>query len=209
VPSQSHTAPQKSSTSTGNDGEFGHIKQLFSHKQAWTQCTPFLSTHLPGRERTDTTSTSEAARKVAEDKTGTSAAISSAAAADLYGLEILARNIEEMEENTTRFLVIRYDQSPSAPSASSLSQSYKSLLTFTVPHTSPGALASALSVFGNHGISLTSMNSRPSGERHWHYIFFVEFGGKRRDEKIEAALGEMEKVVEGWRWIGSWVSSDA
>jgi prephenate dehydratase len=194
-----------------SEKEYEHIRQLFSHKQAWTQCTPFLSTYLPGRERTDTTSTSEAAKKVAEDMTGSSAAISSEAAAKLYGLDILAKNIEEMAENTTRFLVIRSsDSTPPPPRPTeSKSQKHKSLLTFTIPHDSPGALASALAVFGNHGINLTSMNSRPSGERSWHYIFFVEFGGKRGDENIEQALEQLGGVVEGWRLIGSWVSGDA
>jgi prephenate dehydratase len=147
--------------------------------------------------------------------TGTSAAISSEAAAKLYGLEILAANIEEMSENTTRFLVIRSstpssDQLSQPPTANTTEQSnYKSLLTFTVPHTSPGALATALSVFGNHGINLTSMNSRPSGERSWHYIFFVEFGGKRGDAKVEDALRKLGGVVEEWRLVGSWASANA
>jgi prephenate dehydratase len=146
--------------------------------------------------------------------TGTSAAISSEAAAKLYGLDVLAANIEEMSENTTRFLVIRSStlpsQQPSYPSTSSRTQqpTYKSFLTFTVPHTSPGALATALSVFGKHGINLTSMNSRPSGERSWHYIFFVEFGGKREDAKVEDALKDLGGVVEGWRLVGSWASAN-
>jgi prephenate dehydratase len=188
-----------------------HVKALYSHPQAWTQCTPFLASALPGRERHDTSSTSRAAELVAEDNSGTSAAICSVLAAELYGLDVLVSNIEEKKGNMTRFLIIQNSaSSPPLPSPSmpqSGSSSWKTLLAFAPPQTgSPGALAEALQVFGKHGINLTSMNSRPSGERAWHYIFFVEFQGRSGDGKVDIVVQELQAVVAKSKVLGSWIS---
>lgn len=84
-----------------------HIKRIYSHPQAFGQCVKFLRTHLRGVETIDVSSTSRAAELALADKTGESAAVSSRAAAKLLGLEILAGNIEDRDDNTTRFFVLR------------------------------------------------------------------------------------------------------
>ncbi|KAH7386967.1 Prephenate dehydratase-domain-containing protein [Phaeosphaeria sp. MPI-PUGE-AT-0046c] len=95
-----------------------------------------------------------------------------------------------------------------APLSSSASTQWKSLVTFTINHTSPGALASCLAVFSKHGLNLTSINTRPSGTRNWHYIFFVEFKGRKEDGdevgEVNGALRELDGACEDWRWKGSW-----
>jgi prephenate dehydratase len=209
--------------------DFPYIKKLYSHPQAWTQCTPFLTAHLSHAKREDTTSTSQAAELVAADPTGTSAAICSRLSAELYSLDILAAGIEEKEGNTTKFLLLRQapslppeDAPTTAPSqipALEKSTPYpsetrtitegdegppKSLLTFTVPHSDPGALGRALGVFGKWNINLTSMHTRPSGERAWHYLFFIELEGMRGDHAVESALGDLSTMVEKLRICGSW-----
>jgi prephenate dehydratase len=183
------------------------IRTLYSHPQAWGQCTPFLTQHLRHTERVDTTSTSKAAELVAGDTSGESAAICSTLAAELYGLDVLVPSIEERKGNTTRFLILQNAASISPkPLPSEGEARYKTLIRFTVPHAQPSSLAITLAVFGKHGINLTSLNSRPNGDRKWNYIFFIEFWGQKGDAEVEAALGEVAAVVETWRCIGSWVS---
>jgi len=191
-----------------------HIKKLYSHPQAWGQCKTFLSCYLKGVERQDVSSTSRAAELVAADDTHTSAAISSGIAAQMTGLDFLARDIEDEKDNATRFFIIRRrsleDTSPSSVTTGKdaddqqNARAFKSLLSFTVSHTDAGALANALAVFGSHGINLTSINPRPSGEAPWHYMFFVEFSGKRGQLAVDDTLSGLDKVVRSWRWLGSW-----
>lgn len=158
-------------------------------------------------------STSRAAEMVAADVTGTSAAISSAIAAKMHGVEFLARDIEDDCNNATRFLILRKVQPGESQTVEAgevvtgdhvATPDFKSLLSFTVSHTDPGALADVLAVFKNHGLNLTSINPRPSGEAPWHYIFFVEFQGRRGQKEVDLALEELSRVVRTWRWLGSW-----
>lgn len=217
---------KRKASSEPEDQDFSHIQKLYSHPQAWTQCTPFLAKHLSHAKREDTTSTSQAADLVSKDATGESAAICSKLSAELYNLDILTEGIEEKEGNTTKFLLLR--QAPEPPTTLSESSSVlgapnpyssetripnsdvevggspKSLLTFTVPHSDPGALGRALGVFGTYGINLTSMHTRPSGERAWHYLFFIELEGVRGDSRVEAALDELSTMVDKLRICGSW-----
>jgi prephenate dehydratase len=191
--------------------DLSKIKKLYSHPQAWGQCKAFLSTYLKGVERQDVSSTSKAAEIAAQDKSGESAALSSFVAADLFGLDVLAESINDHIGNATRFLVIRRKNSASSPPASPSGSEYggdgtwKTLVTFTVDHANPGALAHCLAAFEKYGLNLTSINTRPSGVRNWHYIFFVEFQGRMEEGgKVEGALRELGEVASGWKWLGSW-----
>ncbi|KAI4923077.1 uncharacterized protein J4E92_007829 [Alternaria infectoria] len=207
----------------GDDGnDLSHIKKLYSHPQAWGQCKNFLARYLKTAERHDVSSTSKAAEIASQDKTGESAALSSEIAAELFGLDVLAKEINDKKGNSTRFFVIRRKDddggvetttAPNSrttirtPSTSSNANTWKSLITFTIEHSNPGALANCLTVFSRHGINLTSINTRPSGVRNWHYVFFVEFKGRKTDTDtgdVDKALGELDKVCRGWRWLGSW-----
>ena len=193
------------------------IRKLYSHPQAWGQCKLFLSTYLKGVERQDVSSTSKAAEHVAQDTSGTSAAISSKIAAELNGLSVLAEGIEDNEGNSTRFFVLRRRQEAHKSEQfkevdeTTEMERYKSLVTFTVNHGEPGALARSLEVFNKFGLNLTSINTRPSGETQWHYIFFVEFTGRKRPEgkggAVNDALKELDQVARSWRWLGSWESA--
>lgn len=203
-----------------------HVRKLYSHPQAWGQCKTFLSCHLKGIERQDVSSTSRAAELVAADTTGTTAAISSGIAAKMHNVGFLAKDIEDESDNATRFLILRKtgrggveegegggregvataadDAEEVVGGGDGVLPDFKSLLSFTVSHTDPGALADALAVFKRHGLNLTSINPRPSGEGPWHYMFFVEFQGKRGQETVDLALEDLSRVVRAWRWLGSW-----
>ncbi|KAK8114832.1 prephenate dehydratase [Apiospora kogelbergensis] len=200
------------------------IERIYSHPQAFGQCTRFLSAYLKGVETVDVSSTSRAAELVRDDPSGTSAAISSAAAARLLrdqGVEVLAHNIEDREDNTTRFFVLRADSRAPGPDDLLLDdgsspeqqprdqQKTKSLLSFTVPHTAPGALADVLSCFRAAGLNLTSIASRPSLEAPFQYVFFVEFEGHLSADpegKVARVLEQVKQVAQGSRWLGSWVN---
>ncbi|KAI9847824.1 MAG: prephenate dehydratase [Sclerophora amabilis] len=177
-----------------------HVNRVYSHPQAFGQCESFLSTYLKGVERHEVSSTSKAAQIVAQDPTKTSAAISSKIAARVHGLNTLARGIEDREDNTTRFLILRKGVEDFGQVKVEKS---KSLVSFTIDHCAPGALAEALTVFKEHALNLTSINSRPSRLARWNYIFFVEFSGDGV-QLLEVAFGDLQKVTTGWRWLGTW-----
>ena len=192
-----------------------HVRRVYSHPQAFGQCEAFLSTYLKGVERQEVTSTSKAAEIVAADRSRSTAAISSRLAADVHRLKFLAEGIEDSEDNTTRFLILQKSASKSVESSmeklstdgTGQEQDWKSLVAFRVDHQSSGALAKALSVFGLHGLNLTSINSRPSREHRWHYVFLVEFSDRRNGDgsrQVKDALDDLTKCTQSWKWLGSW-----
>ncbi|KAL1868496.1 prephenate dehydratase [Diaporthe australafricana] len=193
--------------------DLSHVQRVYSHPQAFGQTHAFLAAHLPGVETIDVSSTSKAAEMASRDASGATAAISNESAAAAFGLDVLARCIEDRDDNTTRFFVLRRraggeeKKGGDAASSSSTAGDHKSLVSFTVPHRSPGALAAVLDVFRKFGLNLTSINSLPSLIQPFQYLFLVEFDGSRYQDpegKVEAALGEVAKVAESWRWLGSW-----
>lgn len=181
-----------------------HIKRIYTHPQAFGQCEIFLGTYLKGIERIDVSSTSKAAELVKEDVTGTSAAIASSLAAQIHGLDVLAKSIEDREDNTTRFFILRKGVEDATKHKEGAA---KSLISFTVDHRSPGALADVLECFRRRKLNLTSINSRPSKVVPFQYIFFVEFEGSRLQDpegRVRGALDELQTYAQSWRWLGSW-----
>ncbi|KAH8895046.1 prephenate dehydratase-like protein [Thozetella sp. PMI_491] len=204
--------------------DLSHIKQLYSHPQGFGQTTAFVGKFLRGVGTIDVTSTSKAAELAAADPTGTSAAIAGEIAAEMHGLDVLARCIEDREDNTTRFFVIRRGSSGDGlpaqlerlrgglatgppPPADAVRAPHKSLLSFTVPHHAPGALADVLDCFKRCGLNLTSINSVPSLVAPFQYLFFVEFEGSRYDDpadRVKQALEGVDRAAQAWRFLGTW-----
>ena len=181
-----------------------HINRIYTHPQAFGQCENFLQSYLKGVERIDVSSTSRAAEIVKEDRSGESAAIASSLAAKVQNLDVLAHGIEDREDNTTRFFIIRKGIDEKAKETPNPT---KSLVSFTVNHRSPGALADVLDCFRKVKLNLTSINSRPTKVVPFQYIFFVEFMGSRLkdpDGRVEKALNCLEAHTHKWRWLGSW-----
>ncbi|KAM0190520.1 hypothetical protein ACHAPC_002686 [Botrytis cinerea] len=172
TPTTSTPSPVKPKTTPLSS--LNHIQRIYTHPQAYGQCEAFLGTYLKGVERLDVSSTSKAAEIVKADKSGTSAAIASSLAADIHKLDILAKGIEDRDDNTTRFLILRKGVDASA---TKVDVAAKSMVTFTIDHRTPGALADVLDCFRRYQVNLTSINSRPTKVVPFQYIFFVEFEG--------------------------------
>ena len=196
--------------------DISHIKHVYSHPQAFGQCTAFVSTYLKGAEIHDVSSTSKGAEKVAHagEQGVELAAIASEAAVSILNLKVLAKCIQDKDDNTTRFFVIGrgrnglvHEQSDNVGGDAGVRNAWKSLVGFGIDHTRAGALADALNAFKVYDLNLTSINSRPSQRRPWHYIFLVEFEGKVEDDgnsKADEALRSLGKYTEELRWYGSW-----
>lgn len=194
------------------------LRCVYSHPQAFGQSRRFLSTRLQGVRCEDVPSTSKAAEMAAADPSRRTAAIASRLAAEVHGLEVLVENIQDRDDNQTRFFILRKasatsrDQTPLAELGFALSgaepEKWKTLVAFHIDHRHSGALANALQVYAIQGLNLTSINSRPSQVRPWHYVFLVEFEGRREADgkgQVNKALGDLDERTQGWKWLGSWI----
>lgn len=172
----------------------GDISTIYSHQQTLAQCRRWLNGHYPNVPRVATTSNAEAARRVAEEPAA--AAIAGEIAADIYGLEIVSRQIEDESDNTTRFIVVgREDIGPSGNDKTSIMVS---------THNQPGALYKLLEPFHRQGVSLTSIETRPSRTGMWSYVFFIDFEGHRDDEIIRQVLAEIDRDALEIKLLGSY-----
>lgn len=190
------------------------VKKFYTHPHVWGQCSSFLSRpECRTVARQDSSSTSEAAMVVSENEANAFAAISSELAAKEYGLVNVAANIEDQGDNSTRFFIlaragIHLSQSPSQRiNDAGYPQLTKSMVSFTIEHGSPGALADALSIFKKHDFNLTSINTRPSRQRPWNYIFFTECEQTRQQrgpDAVGSLLSDLGEVVLSCRHLGSW-----
>lgn len=196
--------------------DLSHLTRILSHPQAFAQSPAFLSTYLKGVECQEVSSTSKGAELAAADASGESASISSKLAAEIYDLDILANGIQDRDDNLTRFFILHQGSflhppvHPQQPPASGKREAkWKTMVAFRVDHQASGTLAEALLSFKTFDLNLTSINSRPSRLRPWHYIFLVEFEGKRELDgtgRVNQALQELSKSTGGWRWLGSWIN---
>ncbi|MBL6749405.1 MAG: prephenate dehydratase [Nevskia sp.] len=172
------------------------VQVVFSHPQSFAQCRHWLDTKLPGVAREPLPSNGAAAKRVAE--TGLGAAIASAAAGELYGLRVLAANVEDDPNNTTRFLVIgRQNPEPTGADRTSLVCSAKS-------GGEAGALFRLLEPFASARINLSKIESRPSRRGLWDYNFFLDLEGHRADPAVAAALDEVRARAAFFKVLGSY-----
>jgi chorismate mutase/prephenate dehydratase len=180
-------------------GSLSDVRRICAHAQALAQCRATLEELLPGIERAAVSSSAEAARR-ARDETGT-AAIASQAAGEIYGLQSLAAEIEDRPDNTTRFHII--GRALLAPSGSD-----KTTLLMSIADTeSPGALHRLLEPLARHGISMTRIESRPSQQRKWHYVFFVDIHGHAADPNVAPALDDLGRIASLFRVLGAYPRS--
>ena len=170
------------------------ISSVRAHQQALAQCREWLDANLPGMERVAVSSNAEAARLAHDDPC--IAAIAGDAAAEMYGLNRLATNIEDDPNNTTRFLVVgRQEVGPSGNDKTSL---------MVAVHNEAGALYSLLEPIARHGVSMTKIESRPSRISKWDYVFFVDVEGHVEDENVAAALEELAAEASLLKVLGSY-----
>ena len=179
---------------TKNTTEFSEIRRVFSHGQSLGQCHEWLNTNLPHAERVAVSSNAEAARRAAEE--AGSAAVAGEMAAEHYGLRILAANIEDEPNNTTRFLILGdYRPSPSGRDKTSLVLSARNRA---------GAVYEMLTPFATRGVSMTKFESRPSRVALWEYLFFVDIEGHRDDPQVAEALEEVGRIAGYIKVLGSY-----
>jgi len=172
------------------------IKRVCAHPQALAQCRGWLDDQLPEVERIGVSSNAEGARR-ARDERGT-AAIAGRAAAEIYGITVLANDIEDRPDNTTRFLVI----GRKLFSASGADRT--TLLVSTSDTDDAGALFRLLEPFAQHRVNMTRIESRPSRRRKWDYVFFIDIEGHVSDPPLAKALAELESRASLFKVLGSY-----
>lgn len=170
------------------------ITQICSHPQALAQCHEWLNQNYPGVSRLPVSSNAEAARLAAEDPC--MVAIASETAGEIYGLNVLAQNIEDEPNNTTRFLVLgSHDAAPSGQD--------KTSLAISAPNR-PGAMHALLGPFARNGVSMTKFESRPSGTALWDYVFYVDIEGHCQDAAVAQSLQELKEIAPLLKVLGSY-----
>src|SRR6201984_1993923 len=159
------------------------IIKIHSHPQVFGQCRKWLQPRAHDLEWIEVSSTTKAA-ELASREPG-AAALAGEMAAEVYGLEILERSIQDSPNNTHRFLVISHDTCPPT-GADKTSRSF-------VVQDRVGALYSAIEPFNRLKLSMSKIESRPSKRKNWEYFFFVDIEGHCEEELVKSALSELEK----------------
>lgn len=174
----------------GRDG----VARVYGHAQSLAQCQQWLAKHLPRAERVAVVSNADGARRAAQEPDA--ATLGSEAAADLYGLAVVDRHVEDDASNTTRFLVLgKADAQPSGRDKTSLVMGAKN---------QPGAVVKLLQPLADAGISMSRLESRPARSGGWEYLFFVVCEGHRQDATLAAALAEIESRAAFLKILGSY-----
>ena len=173
------------------------IRTVHAHPQSLAQCRQWLNKHLPGVQCVSESSNAAAAEHAAKTKAGEGvAAIASASAAKRYGLSLLTEGIEDVANNTTRFIVIGRDEpAPTGNDATSL--------LISAPH-KPGGLRRMLQPLEDSGVSMTRIESRPTRTQMWEYVFFIDVNGHCKDEKLSKVLQQLQEESPLVRVLGSY-----
>ena len=172
------------------------VKRVCAHSQALAQCRGWLDAQLPEAERVAVSSNAEGARR-ARDERGT-AGIAGRTAAEIYGLKLLANEIEDRADNTTRFLVL----GRKLFSASGADRT--TLLVSAGDTVDAGALFRLLEPLAEHRVNMTRIESRPSHKRKWDYVFFIDVEGHVSDAPVAKALAALEKRASLFKVLGSY-----
>jgi len=177
----------------------GDIRRVLSIPVATAQCRGFLQRELPGVTSVATSSTAEAAMLIAgQEQDGHTAAIAPAVAAKVYGLDVLATEIEDHPDNATRFVVVARAGIP-APTGHD-----KTSVVIFQRTDRPGSLLTILQEFAARSINLTKLESRPTKKGLGHYCFLIDLEGHIGDELVADCLRDLRSKVEDVKFLGSY-----
>jgi prephenate dehydratase len=171
------------------------IRRVYSHTQALQQCQAFIRRH--GFEAVTDFDTAGAAKLLAENGGEGKAAIASKRAAEAYGLEVLAENIEDLAFNYTRFFVLGPDHPPLGEGP------HKTSLVLATRHR-PGDLVACLLEFPEHGINMTKLESRPRRDKPWSYLFYIDIEGHIDEPHVADALSGLMRKAAFVKFLGSY-----
>ena len=174
--------------------ELSDIKTVYSHPQSLMQSAKYLADH--DWQQISMQNNAFAAKKVAEDKDKTQAAIASEHAAGIYGLEVLKKGVNQSGNNSTRFIIVT-NQKIFKQDAGKIS------ICFEVPHES-GSLYHMLSHFIYNNLNMTKIESRPIEDRSWEYRFFIEFEGNLADSAVKNALRGLRDEARNMKILGNY-----
>jgi len=174
-----------------------NIRQIYSHPQALAECIKFVS-KLPNCQALPYADSAMAAKKVKEDNNPGVAAIGSEEAGRLYGLKVLRRNIEDQQNNFTRFLILARK-----PSVIDLRIPCKTSLIMSTSH-EEGALLKALSLLHDYKINLAKLESRPIPGMPFQYLFYIDFEGNAADPRVAEALEKLRSTTTSMKVLGSY-----
>lgn len=174
--------------------QLSDIHRVISHPQALAQSDVFL--RELGVEVVATYDTAGSAKMVREEQLMGVAAVAGAGAAEIYQLEILASNIQTIKDNYTRFIVLSREPATRREGAA------KTMLVMATAH-QPGSLYKCLGVLANNNINVTKLESRPSRQRAWEYVFYLDFEGHREDQAVRAALADLAGHTTFCKVLGS------
>ncbi len=175
-------------------GNVEDIEVIYSHEQSLAQCRRWLDANLAEARRIAVPSNAEAALNAGKNEK--SAAVAGERAGVIYDLPILRKNIENDPENTTRFLVL--GRETVAPSGND-----KTSVLFAMP-SKPGALMNMLACFADHNVNMTKIESRPSRQGMWEYVFFVDLAGHADDAEVAKALSDLRGKAAMVKLLGSY-----
>jgi prephenate dehydratase len=180
------------------------IERVYSHIQALGQAEAFLRSRP--WQLLSTYNTAGAGKSIAEAAERGAAAVLSPRAAGLFGLEVLADDIGDLPDNRTRFLVLA-QPGRRVPPLVDVPALRRTTLVVAVRN-EPGTLLAVLRVIASHGLNMRKLESRPSRERAWEYVFWIDLDGDVADPGMAAALEEVKGVTTMTRILGSYPSPD-
>jgi chorismate mutase/prephenate dehydratase len=170
------------------------IKRIYSHPQALAQCQAYL--RRLNCEIIPAYDTAGSVKMIKEKKIMDGAAVAGARAAQIYGMNIIAREIEDNPRNSTRFFILsRQDAPPSGDD--------KTSIVLLLKH-KPGTLHQALGAFAKRKINLTKLESRPTRQKPWEYNFYLDFEGHRSDVAVQQTLAQIDDISLFLKVLGSY-----
>lgn len=175
------------------------IKEIFSHEQAIAQCSEYLKQFPEDVKITVCENTAMAAKKVAESGRSDAAALSSRFCANLYGLKMLEKSVQDRDNNYTRFICIskKLEILPGAD---------KTSVMMVIGH-KPGELYKVLSKFYMLGVNLTKLESRPIAERDFEFMFYFDLETSVYSEKFIRLISELNDKCEEFKYLGSYLET--